>query len=1127
MSPEELLHIVEQDPKLQSLAEQLQLLSRARIGLRGLKGSSSPVLAAILARRVNEDHLILCQDRESAAYFFNDLEVLTGEKDLNYNRRKVLFYPASYRRSFDTSAIDNTQVLFRTEALKRIGEGRRKSVIVTYPEALAEKVVHTSYLTRNSIRFKRGEKGSVEALADLLVENNFERVDFVYEPGQFSIRGGIIDVYSFTNEYPYRIEFLHDEAESIRTFDPSTQLSVEILDHVNIVPNMEDRRVQEKRASVLKSLGAGTIIWVNDVAFVTETLNAVRESAIESIEENESETAGDPADVYISGQEFIADLPGFSTVEFGTRSYMKDPVVFAFDTEPQPAFSKNFDLLISELAKNTREGISNLILSDNPNQIKRLYTIFDDIRASSQRDVDFQYDSVKISLHEGFISKEFGLACYTDHQIFERYHKFRLYEKYSGKESLTVKELYALQPGDYITHIDHGIGRFDGLEKIMISGREQEAIRITYKDGDLLYISIHSLHRISKYTGKEGAVPSLHRLGSNTWNRLKEKTKKKVKDIAKDLIKLYAERKASEGFSFAPDTYLQHELEASFIYEDTPDQLKATQDVKSDMEAKFPMDRLVCGDVGFGKTEVAIRAAFKAVTDSKQVALLVPTTILALQHYHTFSDRLSDMPCKVEYINRFKSRKEQTRILKEVADGQVDILIGTHRILGKDIQFKDLGLLIVDEEQKFGVSAKEKLKKLSINVDTLTLTATPIPRTLQFSLMGARDLSVINTPPPNRFPVQTELRPFGEDIIRDAIHFEIDRGGQVFFVHNRIQNIEEVADMILRFVPDARIAIGHGRLEGLKLEKIMTDFIGGSYDVLVSTTIIESGLDIPNVNTIIINDAQNFGLSDLHQLRGRVGRSNKKAFCYLLTPPLSVIPTEARKRLQAVEEFSSLGSGFNIALRDLDIRGAGNILGAEQSGFISEIGYEMYHKILDEAIAELKEKEFKDLYKDEKPTEYVKDCQIETDLAILIPDDYVTNIAERLNLYRELDNIQEEEELQRFRLRLIDRFGPLPPQTEELVHTVRLRWMAGEIGFEKIVLKNGRFSGFFVSGEDSAYYQSDAFGQIIEFLKENPIRCVMKEVKKRLALVIPDVSTVEGAIDKLRMIRGKQKSLTG
>ena len=1106
-----------QDEKLERLANHLETLAALRAQVVGLTGSSTALAVATVFQKTDNNQVIILPDKETAAYFLNDLESLFGEKGAGFHKKKILFYPASYKRAYDLLHQDSTNILLRTEVLKRLGSVRKKSIIITYPEALAEKVVRKAYLTKNTLRIKCAETASIDSIIDYLNDNEFDRVDFVYEPGQFAMRGGIVDVFSFTNDYPYRIEFFGDKVETIRTFNPSDQLSVDKLDHVTIVPNMQDRKIVEKRESIFTYLPENTVIWIEDLKFAVDRIDFEFDKAKETASiSGEEMLPPEPAELFINGKDFAREILDFSVIAMGSQIFQGKPEVFEFIVSPQPSFNKNFDLLISNLAENSRKGYQNIICSENPAQLKRLYAIFDDILASRASSVKFEYETMNLSFHEGFIDHDRKIACYTDHQIFERYHKFQLHEKFSAKNALSLKELYDLQPGDYVTHIDHGIGRFDGLEKIENEGREQEAIRLIYKDGDLLYISIHSLHRISKYVGKEGTAPSLDRLGSNAWNKLKEKTKKKVKDIARELIALYAERKTASGHAFPPDNYLQHELEASFIYEDTPDQLKSTLDVKRDMEAANPMDRLVCGDVSFGKTEVAIRAAFKAVADSKQVAVLVPTTILALQHYKTFNERLDDFPCNVEYINRFKSAKEQTQIKNLLKEGKIDIIIGTHRLIGKDIVFKDLGLLIIDEEQKFGVGAKEKLKKLRVNVDTLTLTATPIPRTLQFSLMGARDLSVINTPPANRYPILTEIHPFGEEIIRDAINYEVNRGGQVFFVHNRVQNITEVAEMIHRFCPGVTIAIGHGQMEGHKLEKVMLDFIDGQYDVLLATTIIESGLDIPNVNTIIINEAQNFGLSELHQLRGRVGRSNKKAFCYLLSQPLSVLTPEARKRLKAIEEFSELGSGFNIAMRDLDIRGAGNILGAEQSGFISEIGFEMYHKILDEAILELKENEFKDLYKDDYRADLARDCQIETDLALLITDDYVTNITERLSLYKELDNIQEDLELQQFRLRLIDRFGPVPPQTEELIQTIRLRWIARELGFEKLILKNERITGYFISNPESPYFKSEKFTRVLVFVQQNPALCRMREAKDKLSLTFDRIRTVEEGIEVMK-----------
>jgi transcription-repair coupling factor (superfamily II helicase) len=793
-----------------------------------------------------------------------------------------------------------------------------------------------------------------------------------------------------------------------------------------------------------------------------------------------------------------------------------DRQVFQVHSTPQPAFHKNFNLITQTLTKQTTEGITNLIFSDNARQIERIYAIFEDIGK------DIRFTPINMALHEGFIDHSLKIACFTDHQLFDRYHRYKLKDGFSNKESITLKELKGLQPGDYVTHVDHGVGKYAGLEKIDVNGKQQEAIRLVYRDNDILYVSIHSLHRISKFTGKEGTAPKMNKLGSNAWASLKQKTKSRVKDIARDLIKLYAERKTKKGFAFSKDTYLQNELEASFIYEDTPDQIKSTRDIKRDMEKDSPMDRLVCGDVGFGKTEVAVRAAFKAVTDSKQVAVLVPTTILALQHWRTFSERLEQFPCKVDYVNRFKTAKEQKLTLEKLEKGEIDILIGTHRLLSKDVKFKDLGLMIIDEEQKFGVAAKEKLKHIKINVDTLTLTATPIPRTLHFSMMGARDLSVINTPPPNRYPVQTELHTFNEEIIREAVNFEIQRGGQVFFVHNRVQNIKEVAEMIVRLCPGVKVLTGHGQMDPEALEDVMMNFIEGRADVLVATTIIESGLDISNANTILINNAHLFGLSDLHQMRGRVGRSNKKAFCYLLTTPVSLLTADARKRLKAIEDFAELGSGFNIAMRDLDIRGAGDLLGAEQSGFIAEIGFDMYHKILDEAIQELKESDFKDLFQEEleeKHKVWVSDCQIDTDLEILIPDQYVTSITERLLLYKDLDNLETEDELLQFGKNLVDRFGAIPRPTAELMNTIRLRWLAKDLGFEKVVLKQQTFVAYFVQNQKSAYYQSESFSRLMQYLAKYPARARMKEKNNKLTLVMDQMRNIDMVVQSLILMK--------
>lgn len=1088
-----------------------------RLHLNGLTGSAGSVVVASVFTQKEPLYLIILTEREEAAYFFNDIENLLGEQETSFHKKRVLFYPTTYRRPYELEKTDNTNVLSRTEVMKRLSTRQGNTIVVTYPEALAEKVVSRTFLKKNTLRLSLKESLSVDFVIDLLMEYNFERVDFVVEPGQFSIRGGIVDVYSFTNDRPYRIEFFGDDVESIRTFDPSSQLSIDKLDHVTITPNVQDRTLHEKRQSFLDYIESKTIIWISDYAFAIDKIDKEYTKAEKAFSELSGEIEHlKPSELFITAAEFQKQVLEHGLIEFGTHKMIKNAKEIAFNMQPQPSFNKNFDLLFKNLDENSNTGIKNFILSDNPKQTERIHTIIKDLKANRGiGEAGLNYELMNLSLHEGFIDKDSKLACYTDHQIFERYHKYRIRDGFAGKEAITLKEIYDLQPGDFVTHIDHGIGRFDGLEKIENNGKQQEAIRLIYQNNDILYISIHSLHRISKYVGKEGTVPSLNKLGSNAWNKLKSKTKQRVKDIAKDLIKLYAERKAADGHAFMPDTYMQHELEASFIYEDTPDQVKATADVKRDLEKSYPMDRLVCGDVGFGKTEIAIRAAFKAVADSKQVAVLVPTTILALQHYHTFQDRLKEFPCKVDYINRFKSAKEQKKTLQLLEEGKIDVLIGTHRLVSKDVKFRDLGLMIVDEEQKFGVSTKEKLKQMKVNVDTLTLTATPIPRTLQFSLMGARDLSILNTPPANRYPVQTELHPFNEEIIRDAIHFEMSRGGQVFFVHNRVKNIQEVAGMIQRLVPDAKIAIGHGQMDGAHLEKVMLDVVEGLADVLIATTIIESGLDIPNVNTIIINDAQNYGLSDLHQLRGRVGRTNKKAFCYLLAPPLSVLTDEARKRLKAIEEFSELGSGFNIAMRDLDIRGAGNILGAEQSGFISEIGFEMYQKILDEAVMELKETEFSGLYDEPVKKDFVKECVIETDLEIMLPDRYVSNITERLSLYKELDGLESEEDLLKFQEKLIDRFGPVPHQTQDLINTIRLRRMARKLGFEKLSLKNNIMTATFVTSKDSPFFQSNIFSSVLQFIQIYHQNVRMKEVNDKLSLTFKNVTSISKAIQSI------------
>ncbi len=1104
MDRQQLLGLYTSGPSVISIASRIREPFPHKIHLSGLVGSSRSMIMAAVAMQDVNSHIIVLNDSEEAAFLLNDVENLLTDQQVHY-------FPSSYKKPFDTHDTDNGNVLMRAEVLSKLNRSS-KTIVVTYAEAVSEKVVTKKNLELNSIALRVGETMSVSFINEFLLHHEFENVDFVAQAGEYSIRGGIVDIFSFANELPYRIEFFGDEVESIRTFDPATQLSVQQMNHVAIMPNVQKSLLNEGHSSFFDFVPAGTVFWFSDI---TSAENYLRQNLLQ---ENTELFHEHTSLLFDHPKEFLEKAGGKTVIETN-RYFFEAGLKINFSISPQPSFNKNFPLLISNLQANQNKNIKNIIFADTAKQIERLYAIFEDLEKKHAIENKVEFTSLLLSLHEGFIDNELKLACYTDHQIFDRYHRFRLKKKHLRSEAMTLKELSSLKPGDYVTHIDHGVGRFAGLEAITVNGKPQEAVRLIYKDNDILYVSIHSLHRIAKYTGKEGTVPTLHKLGSTAWATLKQKTKKRVKDIAKDLINLYAKRKATKGFAFSPDTYLQNELEASFIYEDTPDQVKSTRDVKRDMEKEYPMDRLICGDVGFGKTEIAIRAAFKAVTDGKQVAVLVPTTILALQHYNTFKDRLKDFPCKVDFINRFKSAARQKETLQELASGKVDIIIGTHRLLGKDIKFKDLGLMVIDEEQKFGVAAKEKLKAIRVNVDTLTLTATPIPRTLQFSLMGARDLSIINTPPPNRYPVTTELHVFNEKLIKDAINYEVARGGQVFFVHNRVQDIHDVAAMITKLCPQVSVAVGHGQMDGDKLEEVLMTFIDGESDVLVSTTIIESGIDIPNANTIIINQAQNFGLSDLHQMRGRVGRSNKRAYCYLLSPPLSVLTNEAKQRLKAIEEFSDLGSGFNVAMRDLDIRGAGNLLGGEQSGFISEIGFEMYHKILDETIAELKETEFADLFVTEKEErKFVSDCQIDTDLEILLPSDYVNSVSERLLLYKDLDSIQEEDKLVEFENKLRDRFGPLPKPAIELMSTIRLRWIAEKTGFEKIVLKNKRFIGYFVSNPQSPFYQSEIFSGILKYVQKNTAKVRLKEDKSKLSLTIREIGTVAEATEAVKLI---------
>ena len=1112
----------------------VQLLSKEKhhFQITNLVGSSLSFIISESFKKVEKPFLLIFNDKEEAAYYLNDLEQLLNDKD-------VLFYPGSYRRPYQIEETDNANVLLRSEVLNRINSRKKPAIIVTYPEALFEQVVTKAELNRNTLKISVNDNLSLDFVNEVLFEYNFNRVDFVTEPGEFSVRGGIIDVFSFSHDEPYRIEFFGDEIDSIRTFDVETQLSTEKLTKISVMPNVENKTLDEKRESFLKYISDKTVVFSKDIELLANKLDKLFVKAEEAFTELSSAiNHAKPNELFCNGNFIKKQLQDFTLVEIAnartqtnigqSRNNNKDltsntstPLSIqnvSFNTKPQPSFNKQFELLIEDFNNNTENGFKNYLFCDSQKQADRFHDIFKDI------DAEIEYKTIVFPLYQGFIDIENKLVCYTDHQIFERYHKFRLKNGYAKKQSITLKELTNLEIGDFVTHIDHGIGKFGGLQKIDVEGKKQEAIKLIYGDRDILYISIHSLHKISKYTGKDGKAPKLYKLGSGAWKKLKQKTKSRIKHIAYNLIELYAKRKMQKGFQYHPDSYLQHELEASFLYEDTPDQSSSTQDVKNDMEKEQPMDRLVCGDVGFGKTEIAIRAAFKAVDNGKQVAILVPTTILAFQHFKTFSERLKDFPVTVDYLNRFRTANQRKGVLEGLANGSVDIVIGTHQLTNSTIKYKDIGLLIVDEEQKFGVAVKDKLKTLKENIDTLTLTATPIPRTLQFSLMAARDLSIINTPPPNRVPIESNVIRFSEEVIRDAIRYEIQRGGQVFFIHNRIENIKEVAGMLQRLVPDAKIGIGHGQMEGKKLESLMLAFINNEFDVLVSTTIVESGLDVPNANTIFINNANNFGLSDLHQMRGRVGRSNKKAFCYFITPPFHMMTDDARKRIEAISLFTDLGSGIQIAMKDLEIRGAGDLLGGEQSGFINDIGFETYQKILNETIEELKENEFKELYKTDtkKPKEYVKEIQIDTDFEILFPDDYINVISERLNLYNQLSELKTEEELQKFEIQLIDRFGELPIQVVDLLDSVRIKWLAKNLGLERLILKQKRMIGYFVSNQQSSFYQTPIFTRILQFVQQNGTICVMKEKETknglRLLLTFIKIDSANKALETLKKI---------
>lgn len=1096
-------------PQVAALNTLLKNKTSRNIFLKGLNGSGAAMIIASLFSKRRGSYVCVLNDLEDAGYFYHDLVQLTGGDG-------IYFFPSAYRRAIKYGHVDPANEILRTEVLSTLQDPTAPFIIVTYPEALAEKVISREILKENTLKISVSERLDNMFVSDVLDEYGFEQVDYVYEPGQYAMRGSILDVFSFSYEFPYRIDFFGNEVETIRSFDVETQLSKEKLDSIYIVPEMT--KGNRTNSSLLDSLPSETLLASKDMAWVKERIGSIwNEEPITGDEESFANIEQLRAKL-ITGEDFLHAALGFCRLHFGTRPTGVADATLTFSMEAQPIYHKNFDLVSESFHKYLEDGYTLYILSDVEKQATRIRAIFED------RGDDIPFTSVNKTIHEGFADETLRVCLFTDHQLFDRFHKFNLKsdKARSGKLSLSLKELNQFTTGDYIVHIDHGIGQFGGLVRTEVNGKMQEAIRLIYQNNDIIFVSIHSLHKLSKYKGKDsGEPPKLSKLGTGAWEKLKERTKSKVKDIARDLILLYSKRKQEKGFAYSPDSFMQHELEASFIYEDTPDQMKATVDVKADMENDRPMDRLICGDVGFGKTEVAIRAAFKAVSDNKQVAVLVPTTVLAFQHYQTFSERLKDFPCRIEYISRARTAKEIRETLKDLKEGNINIIIGTHRIVGKDVTFKDLGLLIIDEEQKFGVSVKEKLRQLKANVDTLTMTATPIPRTLQFSLMGARDLSSITTPPPNRYPVQTEVERFNPDIIREAINFEMSRNGQVFFINNRIQNIYEMEALVKREVPDARIAVGHGQMEPEKLEKIILDFVNYEYDVLIATSIVESGIDVPNANTIIINNAQQFGLSDLHQLRGRVGRSNRKAFCYLLSPPLSSLTQEARRRLQAIENFSELGSGIHIAMQDLDIRGAGNMLGAEQSGFIADLGYETYQKILEEAVDELKAEEFADLYSnatENRPdtgSEYVRETYIESDLELMFPPAYIPNDSERVSLYRELDKMEEERDILAFTERLKDRFGKVPKEGKELIRVVRLRRMAKMLGMEKVILKKGQMSIFLVTNPESPYYESEAFDKLLGFIQKHPRECTLREQNGKRSIVIKNVPMVEVACNYL------------
>lgn len=1097
-----------------------------KIALTGLNETALSLLIAPLIPKTNSHQLFLFPDRETAAFFYNDLEILLNDKDKSLIDKRIHYFPASYRRAAKLEEIDNANVKLRSEIINKLSQDEDHYVIVSYPEAISEKIISKKYIKSNSFTVSCGEVLPIDTFLDFLFEYGYQQEDFVFEPGQFAWRGGIFDVFSFSEEFPFRIELAGEKVDSIRQFDTSTQLSVKEVNRLHIMPSISDIRMVEERISLFDFLGSEMLCWVKNPTDVKAQLDLHYKKIEESFAQDEELVSRNisPLDYYIQGSDIQEDENKRKYVEISNSSSSTLNFNIDFNIQAQHSFGKNFNLLLEEWIDNLEHGRQTVFLSDNENQQERMGKVISELLSQYNLSHKTEYTEEQLYtpcdfiLHEGFFDEESGFCIYTDHQFFEKYHRFLIRDRYKKSEQFTLKEIYDLQPGDYVVHIDHGIGIYEGLQKMEVNGKEQEVIKLSYKDGDLLYISIHSLHKITKYVGKDGMAPKLHRLGSGTWERVKERTKKRVKEIAIDLIKLYATRRAKDGFAFSADTFMQHELEASFIYEDTPDQVKSLNEVKNDMESVHPMDRLICGDVGFGKTEIAIRAAFKAVADSKQVAVLVPTTVLALQHFTTFTDRLQNMPCTVDYVNRFKSAKQIRNTLQKLKDGQIDILIGTHRLLSKDVEFKNLGLLIIDEEQKFGVAAKEKLRELKCDVDTLTMSATPIPRTLQFSLMGARDISVITTPPPNRYPIQTEVHIFDEALIRDAIAYEISRGGQVFFVHNKIQNIYEIAGLVQRLVPDARVAVGHGQMDGEELENIMLKFLAGDFDVLVSTTIVESGLDVSNANTMIINDAQNFALNVLHQLRGRVGRNNKKAFCYLMVNSFEDLNEQARKRLQAIEDFSDIGSGLQIAMRDLDIRGAGDILGADQSGFINEIGFEMYQKILNEAILELQDVDHPNVEMADNSILLLRECLLETDLRAMLPNDYVGSVSERMSLYKELQGLKTDAEIEAFRSKLCDMFGPLPAEAVELLQTIPLRRRGAELHIEKISLKNGKLMAYFAPSMNSPFYESETFTRVLTFMQKNHPKVQITEHNQKALMTIHSVPSVKSALHWLNQI---------